>query len=118
MDTKSTIEQFEQEYPTLAKSYKEILKQQYELFASKMIDYGLANIAQGNTLETPEEKKFSLTAIFIRMNDKPTPLMIPPGDPDLRVIVVIDGPLKSAVNNPSTVTITPPGIIISAKSKI
>lgn len=70
MDTKNTIEQFEQEYPTLAKSYKEILKQQYELFASKMLDYGLANIAQGNTLETSEEKKFSLTAIFIRMNDK------------------------------------------------
>jgi hypothetical protein len=70
MDTKTIIEQFEQEYPTLAKSYKEILKQQYELFALKMSDYGLANIAQGTTLETSEEKKFSLTAVFIRMNDK------------------------------------------------
>jgi hypothetical protein len=70
MDTKSIIEQFEHEYPALAKSYKEILKQQYELFVLKMTDYGLANIAQGTTLETPEEKKFSLTAIFIRMNDK------------------------------------------------
>jgi hypothetical protein len=70
MDTKSIIEQFEQEYPTLSKSYKEILKQQYELFASKMLDYGLANISQGSILETPEEKKFSLTSIFIRMNDK------------------------------------------------
>jgi len=64
------IEQLELEYPELAKEFKIILKQQYELFASKHLDYGIQNISQGTNLETPEEKKFSLTAILIRMNDK------------------------------------------------
>lgn len=66
----TSIEQFEQEYPNLSKNIKETLKQQYELIGSKMLDYGLQNISQGTNLETPEEKKFSLMAVFIRMNDK------------------------------------------------
>jgi hypothetical protein len=70
MDTKTIIEQFEQEYPTLAKSYKEILKQQYELFASKMLSYGIDNISLGTRLETPDEKKLSLTGVYIRCMDK------------------------------------------------
>lgn len=67
---KSTIETFETKYPFLAEEYKVLLKEQYEQFASKMLDYGVKNIAQGTDLETKEEKKFALTAIFIRMNDK------------------------------------------------
>lgn len=63
-------EQFEQEYPNLSKNIKDILKQQYEIMSSKMLDYGLSNISQGTNLETLDEKKFSLTAVFIRMNDK------------------------------------------------
>lgn len=67
---KSVIEQLEEEYPSVAKEYKKILKEQYELFARKMLDYGLDNISMSTRLETQDEKKLSLTAIWIRMNDK------------------------------------------------
>lgn len=64
------IEKFEKEYPTLAENFKKLQQEQYQLFAAKMNDYGIGNIAQGTNLETKEEKNFSLQAIFIRMNDK------------------------------------------------
>jgi hypothetical protein len=66
----SAIEQLEKEYPEIAKEYKKILKEQYELFSKKMLDYGLDNITMGTRLETQDEKKLSLTAVWIRMNDK------------------------------------------------
>lgn len=64
------IKQLEQEYPIIADEFKEILKSQYELFAQKMLSYGMGNISMGSNLETKEEVKFSLTSIWIRMNDK------------------------------------------------
>lgn len=64
------IEQFEKEYPELAKEFKAIQQEQYNITAKKMLDYGIGNIAQGTNLETEKEKKFALMAIFIRMNDK------------------------------------------------
>jgi hypothetical protein len=64
------IRQLEKEYPIIADEFKEILKSQYELFAQKMLSYGIDNISMGSNLETKEETKFSLTAIWIRMNDK------------------------------------------------
>ena len=67
---KSVTQQMEEEYPEIAKEYKKILKEQYELFAAKMLDYGLDNISMGTRLETQDEKKLSLTAVWIRMNDK------------------------------------------------
>jgi len=36
---------FEKTYPELAKEFQQIQKEQYELFASKMMDYGLSNIS-------------------------------------------------------------------------
>ena len=66
----SAIEQMEKEYPTIAAGYKKIMREQYELFAQKMLDYGVDNISMGSRLETPDEKKLSLTAIWIRCNDK------------------------------------------------
>jgi len=66
----SVIEQLEKEYPTIASGYKQIMKEQYTLFAKKMLDYGVDNISMGTRLETPEEKTLSLTAIWIRCSDK------------------------------------------------
>ena len=64
------IEKFEKEYPQLSQSFKKVQEEQYRLFASKMSDYGLDNIALGTKLETKDEKKMSLSGIFFRMNDK------------------------------------------------
>lgn len=75
-DTKSypkmsdTVRQLEKEYPEIANEFKSILASQYELFSQKMLSYGMGNISMGSNLETKEETKFSLTAIWIRMNDK------------------------------------------------
>ena len=70
MDNIDITEDFEYEYPELAKAFKNIQKEQYELFASKMLDYGLHNISLGSTLEDPEDIKLSLTGIWLRCNDK------------------------------------------------
>lgn len=64
------ITDFENIYPALAKEFKQIQKEQYELFACKMLDYGLDNIALGSNLESKEDKKMSLTGIWLRCNDK------------------------------------------------
>ena len=66
----STINDFEKIYPELAKEFKQIQKEQYELFAGKMLDYGLGNIALGSTLEEDEDVQLSLTGIWLRCNDK------------------------------------------------
>lgn len=66
----TAVEQLELEYPVIATEFKRVLREQYELFAAKHIAYGMDNISMGTRLETPEEKKLSLTAIWIRLNDK------------------------------------------------
>ena len=64
------IKDFENEYPELADGFKIIQEEQYELFAKKMLSYGLGNIAMGSNLETKEDVNLSLTAIWIRSMDK------------------------------------------------
>ena len=66
----STRNDFEQIYPELAEEFKAIQKEQYELFAAKMLDYGLSNISLGSNLDTKEDKDLSLTGIWLRCNDK------------------------------------------------
>ena len=66
----NSIKDFENVYPSLAEEFKKIQQEQYELFASKMLDYGTGNISLGSTLEDPEDVKFSLTGIWLRCNDK------------------------------------------------
>lgn len=68
--TQKAIADFEKTYPTLAEAFKETQKEQYELFASKMMDYGLSNIALGSSLEESEDINLSLTGIWLRCNDK------------------------------------------------
>ena len=66
----SVIEQLEKEYPTIANGYKKILKEQYELFAKKHLDYGMSNISAGTQLANDEEKQFALTGLWYRLSDK------------------------------------------------
>jgi hypothetical protein len=64
------VADFEKTYPSLAEAFKETQKEQYELFAQKMMDYGLSNIALGSSLEDAEDINLSLTGIWLRCNDK------------------------------------------------
>jgi hypothetical protein len=66
----STINAFESTYPELADEFNKIQVEQYELFAGKMMDYGLQNIALGSNLESEEDKNLSITGIWLRCNDK------------------------------------------------
>ncbi len=67
---KNIINEFEANYPQLSIEFKQIQQEQYKLFASKMMDYGIQNIALGSTLESEEDIKFSIMGIWLRCNDK------------------------------------------------
>jgi len=64
------VTDFEKTYPELAQEFQQIQKEQYELFAAKMMDYGLQNIALGSNLEKEEDINLSITGIWLRCNDK------------------------------------------------
>jgi len=64
------VTDFEKTYPELAEEFQQVQREQYELFASKMMDYGLLNISLGSTLEKEEDINLSITGIWLRCNDK------------------------------------------------
>lgn len=64
------INKFEEQYPTLSENFKKLQQEQYDLFASKMLSYGIENISLGTKLETQEQKQMSLSGIFFRVMDK------------------------------------------------
>jgi hypothetical protein len=64
------IRDFERLYPELADNFKGIQEEQYALFARKMMDYGLQNIALGSDLSTRDDRNLSITGIWLRCNDK------------------------------------------------
>jgi len=66
----SAIKECEERYPETTSEFKKILKEQYELFCKKQLNYGPDNISVGTRLETDEELKLSQTGIWFRMNDK------------------------------------------------
>ena len=69
--SKLTVKVFEKEYPELAKEFKQIQKEMYEMFAAKHMDYGLNNIALGGDIvNNSDDKQFSLTGLCIRLTDK------------------------------------------------
>jgi hypothetical protein len=70
ISTEQTIKDFEATYPELGGEFKKIQQEQYEMFAQKMLDYGIGNISLGSTLEEPEDVTLSLTGIWLRINDK------------------------------------------------
>jgi len=88
MDNANPVKYIEEEYPETAKSFKEIQKEQYELFCKKQMDYGPKNISVGTDLRTDEDVKLSLTGLWFRINDKIE---------RLKQLVVLD---KAAQNEP------------------
>ena len=88
MDQADAVKYIEKEYPETAKSFKEIQKEQYELFCKKQMDYGPKNISVGTDLRTDEDVKLSLTGLWFRINDKIE---------RLKQLVVLD---KTAQNEP------------------
>lgn len=64
------VKMCEEKYPETTSEFKKILKEQYQIFCKKQINYGPDNISVGTRLETPEEVKLSLTGLWFRMNDK------------------------------------------------
>ncbi len=61
---------FSEKYPNLAKAFGIAQQRQLNLFAQKMLDYGIDNIKAGTNLETEEDLRFALTGIWFRMMDK------------------------------------------------
>ena len=70
MRSPSIIRQMELDWPEMTREFKEIQREQYELFLHKQHDYGPGNISVGTQLQIPEEVKLSLTGLWFRMNDK------------------------------------------------
>lgn len=70
MDQVDAVAFIEKEYPQTAKEFKQIQKNQYELFCRKQMDYGPKNISVGTDLRTDEDVKLSLTGLWFRLNDK------------------------------------------------
>jgi hypothetical protein len=69
-DELTPIKQCEEKYPEMTSEFKKILKEQYELFCKKQLNYGPDNISVGTRCETIEDQKLSLTGLWFRMNDK------------------------------------------------
>ena len=64
------ITSMENEWPEMTNEFKNIQREQYELFLFKQHDYGPSNISVGTQLQTDAEVKLSLQGLFFRMNDK------------------------------------------------
>jgi hypothetical protein len=64
------VDELKDRYPDIHKAYEQISREQFHLFARKMLDYGKGNISVGSNLDTPEEEKVALTGLWFRMNDK------------------------------------------------
>jgi len=64
------VEQMEREWPKMTTEFKNLQREQYELFCHKQHDYGPGNISVGSPLITDEDVKLSLTGLWFRMNDK------------------------------------------------
>jgi hypothetical protein len=69
-DELTPIKQCEEKYPEMTSEFKKILKEQYELFCKKLLNYGPDIISVGTRCETIEDQKLSLTGLWFRMNDK------------------------------------------------
>ena len=66
----TAVKYCEEKFPETTAEFKKILREQYELFCRKQMNYGPDNISVGTRLETPEEIKLSQTGLWFRMNDK------------------------------------------------
>ena len=66
----TAVETLRKEYPTIYEGYREIIDEQFELFAKKHLDYGMHNVSAGTNLETIDEKEFAMTGLWYRLSDK------------------------------------------------
>ena len=66
----SAREILKKEYPIIYNGYKDIIDEQFELFAKKHLDYGMHNVSAGTNLETPQEVEFAMTGLWYRLSDK------------------------------------------------
>lgn len=66
----SATEILKEEYPTIYNGYKQIIDEQFELFAKKHLDYGMHNVTAGTNLDTPDEIEFAMTGLWYRISDK------------------------------------------------
>ena len=69
-DTSDVVKIVEKKYPVTTEAFKQIQKEQYEIFCAKQNGYGPDNISLGTSLQTKDQVRISLVCIFIRMNDK------------------------------------------------
>ena len=60
----------EKKYPEMTKEFRQIQREQYELFLRKQHDYGPQNVAVGSLLKTKEDIKLSLLGLWFRIQDK------------------------------------------------
>ena len=58
------------EYPIIYQTYKDIMDEQFELFAKKHLDYGMGNVSAGTQLVNEEETDFAMTGLWYRLSDK------------------------------------------------
>ena len=54
---RKAIDILKEEYPVIYQGYKDIIDEQFELFAKKHLDYGMHNVSAGTNLETAQEKE-------------------------------------------------------------
>jgi hypothetical protein len=66
----SVIKQCEEKYPETTAEFKKILKEQYEIFCRKQLNYGPDNISGGTALKTNDDIRFSLMGLFFRKKSK------------------------------------------------
>ena len=69
------VNEIENTFPETCKEFKRIQKEQYELFLRKQHDYGSSNISLGGNMRLQEDRRMSLKALVIRINDKANRLM-------------------------------------------
>ena len=68
--SKKSIEILKKEYPIIYNEYKEIMDEQFELFAKKHLDYGMGNVSAGTQLVNDEEKEFAMTGLWYRLSGR------------------------------------------------
>lgn len=66
----SATEILKEEYPTIYNGYKQIIDEQFELFAKKHLDYGMHNVSAGTNLDSNDEVEFAMTGLWYRLSDK------------------------------------------------
>lgn len=68
--TTNPVKYIEDTFPETAEAFKQIQREQYEVFCKKQMDYGPSNIAMGTQLLDDADKRLSKVGLIIRMNDK------------------------------------------------